>query len=64
MDWWRTAIPRALAARIKNIYAILGYKSMSDFVQKAVMDKLPREESRYDEVQEAIKSGEYQKWEK
>jgi len=63
------SISAAMAIRIKHIYKILGYQSVADFVQgllsptkKATMDKLPREESRYDEIQQAIESGEYQKW--
>lgn len=52
-----------LASRISRIYARLGYRSITSFVEKAVMDKLPMEERRFDQVEEALKSGEAQKWE-
>lgn len=51
-----------LASRIRRIYARLGYRSITSFVEKAVMDKLPKEEARFDEIEEAMKSGEAQKW--
>jgi hypothetical protein len=64
MKWRQCGIPEPLVDRVVKIFGVLGYKSVSDFVQKAVMDKLPREEAHFDEIQMAIKSGEAQKWEK
>lgn len=51
------AIPKVLAERIRLIYGRLGYKSISDFVASCVMQFLPREENRYEEIMEAIKHG-------
>jgi hypothetical protein len=61
---FQLAIPRAMSERIRRIFKPLGYQSIPDFVQQATMDKLPREENRFDELQSALKSGEAQKWEK
>ena len=59
---FQLAIPRAMFERINRIFRRLGYQSVPDFVQQATMDKLPREENRHDELMEAMKSGEAQKW--
>jgi metal-responsive CopG/Arc/MetJ family transcriptional regulator len=56
LDWFNLAIPKALAQRIQRIFQPLGYKSVSDFVAKAVQEWLPREENRFEEVEENVRS--------
>jgi len=61
---FQLAIPRAMSERIRRIFKPLGYQSIPDFVQQATMDKLPREENRFEDLQQALRTGEAQKWEK
>jgi len=46
-----------LAKRVRVIYARLGYRSITAFVESAVREVLPREEREFEQIQEAIKDG-------
>ena len=56
MEWFKTQIPKPMAERIKKILP-LGYSSIPQFVGRAVMELLEREEVRIDELRNDIRTG-------
>jgi len=57
MEWYHTAISKALADRIKRIYAALGYATPTAFISEAVRLHLRSKEMEFDNIEQEREAG-------